>query len=65
MKKRANATLSYSNGPFRWNLQARYLGGGNLNSTFNTYRPTLGAVIYDVQDNTVGCIGLVGHAPGI
>jgi len=54
MKKRANALLTYSNGPFRWNLQGRYLAGGNLNSTFNTYRTTLGAVLYDVADNTVG-----------
>jgi iron complex outermembrane receptor protein len=54
MKKKVNATLAYSNGPFKWNLQARYLGGGNLNATFNTYRPAINAVIYDVQDNEVG-----------
>jgi iron complex outermembrane recepter protein len=60
-KKKANASLTYSNGPFRWNLQARYLGGGKLSTLYNTPKPAVGtnpglggAVLWDVADNTIG-----------
>jgi hypothetical protein len=49
-----NANFNYSNGPFRWNLAARYNGGGTLNTAFNVFRPAVGAVVYEVADNTIG-----------
>jgi hypothetical protein len=53
-KKRANLSLNYGNGPFNWNLQGRYNGGGKLSSTYNLYNATLDRVVYNVADNTVG-----------
>ncbi len=67
MKTRINASMTYDNGPFNWNLQARYLSGGVLNARYNLERPlgtvaggvttvTGSGVIYDVADNTVGSL---------
>jgi outer membrane receptor protein involved in Fe transport len=64
-RTKVNGSLFYSNGPFRWNLQARYIGGGDLNARYNQERllgtssggvttVTGSAVIYDVADNDVG-----------
>jgi iron complex outermembrane recepter protein len=65
MKTRINASFNYDNGPFNWNLQARYLGGGELSARYNQERllgtvaagvttVTGSAVIYDVADNDIG-----------
>ena len=65
MKTRINASINYDNGPFNWNVQARYLGGGELSARYNQERllgtvtagvttVTGSAVIYDVADNHVG-----------
>ena len=64
---RINASFNYDNGPFNWNLQARYLGGGEMSALYNQERllgtstagvttVTGSAVIYDVADwvNEVG-----------
>ena len=53
-KRKINANFSYSNGPFRWNLSARYNNGGKMNTSYNVYRESLGGVLYDVADNTIG-----------
>jgi len=56
-KTKVNASLNYDNGPFGWNLQARYIGGGNLNNLYNTERTFNDGskhVVYDVADNTIG-----------
>jgi outer membrane receptor protein involved in Fe transport len=56
-KRKVNASLNYGNGPFSWNLQARYNGGGELSTLFNQVR-TLSdgqrVTIWDVADNTMG-----------
>jgi outer membrane receptor protein involved in Fe transport len=52
--KRANLALNYSNGPFNWNLQGRYNGGGKLSSTYNLFNEALGRVVYNVADNSIG-----------
>jgi iron complex outermembrane receptor protein len=49
--------MNYNNGPFNWNLQARYLGGGDLNARYNQERALSNgttAIIYDVADNKIG-----------
>jgi iron complex outermembrane recepter protein len=64
-RTRINGMFSYSNGPFRWNLQGRFFGGGDLNARYNQERllgtasgsvitVTGSGVIYDVADNTIG-----------
>lgn len=53
-KKKVNANFSYFNGPFTLNLTARYNSGGKLNTAFNRYYESLGGVLYDVADNTIG-----------
>jgi outer membrane receptor protein involved in Fe transport len=58
-RTKINASLFYSNGPFRWNLQARYIGSGNLSGRYNQERLLTNgtsAVIYDVADNTIGSV---------
>jgi len=67
MKKRINATMNYDNGPFHWFVQARYVGGGELNGRFNQLRQlgtvaggvttvTGSGIIYDVADNDIGSL---------
>lgn len=56
-RTKINASMFYSNGPFRWNLQARYIGSGNLSGRYNQERLLTNgttAVIYDVADNSIG-----------
>jgi len=56
-KTKINASMTYSNGPFRWNLQARYNDGGKLSTVYNSLRPLNNGTmvpIYDVADNTIG-----------
>jgi iron complex outermembrane receptor protein len=55
-EKRANLSLNYTNGPFSWNMQGRYNGGGKLSSTYNLYNATPGMerVVYNVADNSIG-----------
>jgi iron complex outermembrane recepter protein len=57
MKTRINASMNYNNGPFNWFVQARYLGGGDLNARYNQERLLSNgnkAIIYDVADNKIG-----------
>jgi outer membrane receptor protein involved in Fe transport len=67
MKTRINATMNYGNGPLSWFLQARYIGGGELNARYNQERPlgtvsggvttlTGSGVIHDVADNDIGSL---------
>jgi outer membrane receptor protein involved in Fe transport len=67
MKTRVNATMNYTNGPLSWFLQARYIGGGQLNGRYNLERPlgtvsggvttlTGSGVIYDVANNDIGSL---------
>ena len=56
-KTKVNLMLDYRNGPFNWNLQARYYGGGELNPLYNqtrTFNDGATHVVYDVADNTIG-----------
>lgn len=53
-EKRANLTFNYSNGPFRWNLAGRYLGGGRHSNNYNIYNSTLDRVQYNRANNWVG-----------
>lgn len=56
-RTRVNASLMYSNGPFRWNLQARYNAGGDLSARYNQLRALSNgdsAIIWDVADNSIG-----------
>lgn len=54
---KATAMLNYSNGPFRWNMQARYLDGGLLSTAYNAPNATTGQVTtWNVADNTVGSV---------
>ena len=56
LKWKATAMLNYGNGPFSWNLQARYLGKGLLSSAYNQPNATTGVVTYNVADNTIGSV---------
>ena len=55
-KKKANLTLNYGNGPFNWNLQARYLGAAKLNTAWNLFSTSLNRVNYNVADNRIGAV---------
>jgi iron complex outermembrane receptor protein len=56
LKWKATAMLNYGNGPFSWNLQARYLGKGLLSSSYNLPNATTGVVTYNVANNTIGSV---------
>jgi len=53
-EKKANLTFNYSNGPFRWNLSGRYLGGGRNSNNYNVFNATQNRVVYTVADNHTG-----------
>ncbi len=53
-KKKANLVLNYSNGPFSWNMNGRYIGGGVTTPTWNQPNATTGAIKWDVADNHIG-----------
>lgn len=55
-RRKVNLSLNYNNGPFNWNLQGRYNGGGKLSSTYNLFSTSLNRVNYNVADNTVGAV---------
>jgi outer membrane receptor protein involved in Fe transport len=53
---KVNLLTTYINGPFSWNISGRYIGGGKLNTLWNTVRPQTGAIYWDVADNDVGAV---------
>ncbi len=53
-KKKANLVLNYSNGPFSWNMNGRYLSGGATTLTWNQPNATTGAITWNVADNHTG-----------
>jgi outer membrane receptor protein involved in Fe transport len=55
-KRKANLSVDYTNGPFNWNVQARYIGKGKLSSLYNLFSTSLDRINYQVADNTVASV---------
>lgn len=53
---KATAMLNYSNGPLRWNLSARYTGGGYQSSTWNVADDAGVVATWNVADNHIGSV---------
>lgn len=53
---KATAMLNYMNGPFRWNLQARYVGDGYQSDVWNVPNAQGVVTTWDVADNEIGSV---------
>jgi outer membrane receptor protein involved in Fe transport len=53
--KKVNLVLSYSNGPFSWNMNGRYNNGGFTSSTWNV-PPATGATVWVADNHTGGSV---------